>query len=61
MFATALTTVLGIAVTGDMAPTIVFGWIVMLWSDGLQTCSRADLVMVHQFVTVLATITERQI
>ena len=42
-------------------PTIVFGWIVMLRSDGLQTCTRADLVLVHQFVAVLATIKERQI
>ena len=41
--------------------TIVFGWIVMLRSDGLQTCMRANQVWRHQFVTVPATIKERQI
>ena len=33
----------------------------MLRSDGIQTCTRADLVLAHQFVTVMATIKERQI
>ena len=42
-------------------PTIDFSWIVMLRSDELQTCTRADIVLMHQFVTILATIKERQI
>ena len=60
LFATALATFSGIAVTGDMMSTTVFGWIVMLRSDGLQTCTRAELVLIHQFVAVLATIKECQ-
>ena len=47
-----------IAVTGDMVPTTVFGWTVMLRSGGLQTCTRDDVVLTHQFVAVLATIEE---
>ena len=42
-------------------PTIVFSWIVMLRSDGLRTCISQLIVLAHQFVTVLATIMERQI
>ena len=59
LFATALTTFSGIVVIGDMVPAILFGWIVMLRYDGLQSCTRVDLGLIHQFVTVLATIKER--
>ena len=45
-----------ITVTGDVVPTTVFGWIVMLRSEELQTCNRADSVLTHKFLTVLATI-----
>ena len=31
-----------IVVTGDIVPTIVFGWIVMLRSDVFSTCTTAD-------------------
>ena len=44
-----------------MGPTTVFGWIVMLRPGGLQTCTRAELVLIHQCVTVLATIKECQV
>ena len=60
LFVTALATFGGIAVTGDMVPTTVLGCTVMLRSGGLQTYSRADLVLTHVFVTVLATIKECQ-
>ena len=33
----------------------------MLRSERLQTCTRADLVLTHQCLTVLATIKECQI
>ena len=33
----------------------------MLGSDVLQTCTRADLVLGHQFVNVLAKIKKHQI
>ena len=42
-------------------PTTVFGWIVMLRPDGLQTCTKAEVVLIHQCVTVLATIKEYQV
>ena len=60
LFATALVVLSGVAVTGDMGLTIVFGCTVMLRSEGLQTCTRVDLVFTHQLVTVLATIKDRQ-
>ena len=62
LVATALTTMFsGITVAGDMVPTIVFDWIVMLRSDGLPTCTRDDLILAHKFVTVLVSIKEHQI
>ena len=61
MFARALATFSGIAVTEDMVPTTVYGWIAMHRSEGLQTCTRVDLLLIHQFVTVLATIKGCQI
>ena len=45
-----------IAVTGDMVPTTVFDLSVMVRLNGLPTCSKADLVLLHQCVTVLAII-----
>ena len=57
LFATVLVVLSGIiAVTGDMVPAAVFGWSIMLRGEGLQTCTRADLVSTHQFVTILATV-----
>ena len=50
-----------IAVTGDMVPTTVFGLSVMVQSDGLPTCTKADLVLLHKFIIVLATIEACQI
>ena len=53
MFATVLATFSGIAVTRDMLPTTVFGWIVViLWSDEVQAYTRAELVLIHQLVTI---------
>ena len=44
-----------------MVPTTtVFGCTIMLFSEGLQTCTRADLVFTHQLVTVLATVKDYQ-
>ena len=48
-------------VTGDMVPTTVFGLSVMVRSDGSPTCTKADIVLSHQCVTVLATISACQI
>ena len=45
-----------IAVTGDMMPTTVFGLSIMVRSKGFPTCTNADLVLLHQCVTVLATV-----
>ena len=42
-------------------PTVIFGWIVMPRCNGLQTCIISNLVLGHQFVTVLATIKERHV
>ena len=50
-----------IAVTGDMVLTIVFGLSVMVRSKGLPICTKADLVFLHHWVTVLATISFCQI
>ena len=61
LFATALATFSGIAVTGDVGLTTVFGWIVMFRSDEIQACTRPELVLVNQLATVLATIKECQI
>ena len=33
----------------------------MLRSDGLQTCTRAGIVLIQEFVTVLATFKDYQI
>ena len=46
-----------IAVTGDMVPTIVFGFSTIDRSEGLPICTKAELVLlIHHLVTVLATI-----
>ena len=41
-------------------PTAVFGWTGMLRSERLRTCTRAELGLIHQCVTVLASIKECQ-
>ena len=43
-----------------MVSITIFGCTVMLRSERLQTCTRADLVFTHQLVTVLATIKDCQ-
>ena len=50
-----------IAVTGDMVPTIVFGFGIIDRSDGLPICTEAELVELHQYVTVRAIINDCQI
>ena len=45
-----------IAVTGDMGPTIVFGFSKIDRSEGLPICTKAELVVLHQCVSVLAII-----
>ena len=50
-----------IAVTGDMGFTTVFGLSVMVRSEGFPTCTNADLVLLYQCVTDLATIRACQI
>ena len=37
-----------IAVTGDMVPTIVFGFSIIDRSEGLPICTKAELVVLHQ-------------
>ena len=50
-----------IAVTGDMVPTIVSGFSIIDRSEGLLICTKAELVVLHQCVTVLAIISDCQI
>ena len=50
-----------IAVTGDMVPTIVFGFSIIDRSEGLPICTKAELVELHQCVTVRAIINDCQI
>ena len=39
-----------IAVTGDMVPTIVFGLSVIDRSEGLPTCTKAELVLLDHLL-----------
>ena len=50
-----------IAVTGDMVPTIVFGFSIIDQWDGFPICTRAELVELHQCVTVRTIINDCQI
>ena len=50
-----------IAVTGDIVPTIVFGFSIIARSDGLPTRTKVELVKLLHCVTVRAIITDCQI